>query len=59
MEEATVKIIPAEAEDFYGKEDELSQVVYMDVCPECGMNSLTRAGRCSTCSFCGWSACSL
>lgn len=59
MEEATIKIIPAEVEDFYVKEDELSEIKYVNECPECGMPALYRVGRCSTCSFCGWSACSL
>ena len=28
-------------------------------CPECGSEDLIIAGRCATCTDCGWSLCSL
>jgi len=52
-------IVPANIEDFYVDEQKTDKLRYVETCPECGMDSIYRVGRCATCSFCGWSACSL
>jgi len=57
--EEVASVIPAEIEDFYGNEVEFGPVSYLETCPECGMNSVTRTGRCATCTFCGWSLCNI
>jgi len=59
MIEEPLESVPAEIDDFYGKEIFTSSVLVLEECPECGMNSVTRNGRCKTCQFCGWSACSM
>ena len=59
MEEGTFEGIPAEIDEFYGQAVYTENILYLEECPECGMNAVTRTGRCGTCSFCGWSACSM
>lgn len=59
MIEDTVEKIPANMEDFYGKETHTGVVEYLEECPECGMRSVTVVGRCRTCTFCGYGTCSL
>lgn len=59
MEEVRKQVVLRETDIFSIRNAELEDLANEDTCPDCGMGHLNRAGRCTTCSYCGWSACSL
>ena len=40
-------------------DDNTTEILFTEYCPECNKESLLLSGRCKTCVECGWSSCDL